>query len=55
MEYRRHLLSLHGRYGKTIINLKTERRRRNREAQIAVQALKHFVPAFAIRRKQHFA
>ncbi|MDC9251962.1 hypothetical protein PSL82_14145 [Clostridioides difficile] len=33
---------------------KNERRRRNREVSAAIKALKQSVPAFAIRRKQHY-
>ena len=55
MNDKRHRLSLQGRDRRTIQNsIKYERRRRNREASTAMRAVKQSVPAFAIRRKQHF-
>lgn len=52
MDEARRRLSLQGRYGHHN-NQKNERRRRNREASMAIKARKQSVPAFAIRRQNH--
>ncbi|MBP1575712.1 MAG: hypothetical protein J6C34_08910 [Oscillospiraceae bacterium] len=55
MNEKRHRFSLQGRNGHHHQKqFKNERRRRNREVSAAMKALKQSVPAFAIRRQQHY-